>query len=143
MWLIILNESCFLLISPPIFLWFIGMYRKMIVDRANLISFGNVRINRYVGRWLIAIPLALVPSFFSIQLLKISGKSVCSQLATSFIKINEPALINRLEGDCKKAATASINSSLIIFIWILLIRISYRYWPYLVSMVKEGELSDF
>ena len=95
----------------------------------------NRTISRYAGRWLVAIPLALVPALLSAELLRFSGHQVCSHL--------QPQLLVKQQKSCVVTAKRSINTLMLWIIWVLLVRVSYRYWPYLVTMVKEGEQHDF
>ena len=100
-------------------------------------------LERFVGRWLVAIPVALAPAWLSATLFRFPAGQVCAAMNRSLQDQVSVAVAKQLQQDCRQAKDASVNFWLLWFIWALLIRSSYRYWPLLVAMVVEGEKHDF
>ena len=100
-------------------------------------------LERFVGRWLVAIPVALAPAWLSSELFRLPAGRVCAAMNRSLQEQVSSSVAKRLDQDCGQAIDESVNFWLLWFIWALLIRSSYRYWPLLVSMVVEGEKHDF
>ena len=100
-------------------------------------------LERFVGRWLVAIPVALAPAWLSAELFRLPAGRVCAAMNRSLQEQVSSSVAQRLQQDCGQAIDQSVNFLLLWFIWALLIRLSYRYWPWLVAMVVEGEKHDF
>ena len=98
---------------------------------------------RFVGRWLVAIPVALAPAWLSAELFRLPAGRVCEAMNRSLQERVSSSVAQLLQQDCGQAIDQSVNFWLLWFIWALLIRSSYRYWPWLVAMVVEGEKHDF
>ncbi|MFL2511883.1 MAG: hypothetical protein ACJ0GY_02225 [Synechococcus sp.] len=100
-------------------------------------------LERFVGRWLVAIPVALAPAWLSAELFRLPAGRVCAVMNRSLQEQVSGSVAKRLQQDCRQATDESVNLWLLWLIWALLIRSSYRYWPLLVAMVVEGEKHDF
>ena len=98
---------------------------------------------RFLGRWLVALPMALAPAWLMAELMRFPAGRVCADLS---VPLQQNLPVNKaqaLQQACRSAAANSVNFWLLWCIWLLLIRVSYRYWPLLVQMVSEGEKHDF
>ncbi len=100
-------------------------------------------LERFVGRWLVAIPVALAPAWLSAELFRLPATKVCLAVDAFAQEQVAVATAKALRLDCRQAIDDSINFWLLWLTWALLIRASYRYWPLLVTMVVEGEKHDF
>ena len=100
-------------------------------------------LERFVGRWLVAIPVALAPAWLSAELFRLPAGRVCAVMNRSLQEQVSGSVAKRLQQDCRQATDKSVRLWLLWLIWVLLIRSSYRYWPLLVAMVVEGEKHDF
>ena len=100
-------------------------------------------LGRFLGRWLVALPLALAPAWLMAELMRFPAGRVCSDLSAPLQQSLSVEKAQALQQDCRVAAANSVNFWLLWLIWLLLIRVSYRYWPLLVQMVSEGEKHDF
>ena len=100
-------------------------------------------LGRFLGRWLVALPLALAPAWLMGELMRYPAGRVCLDLSTPLQRSLSAERAQALQKDCQVAASRSVNFWLLWLIWLLLIRVSYRYWPLLVQMVSEGEKHDF
>ena len=88
-------------------------------------------------------PIGFGPAWLSAELFRLPVGRVCSAMNRSLQEQVSGSVAKRLQQDCCQAADESVNFWLLWFIWALLIRSSYRYWPLLVAMVVEGEKHDF
>lgn len=100
-------------------------------------------LERFVGRWLVAIPVALAPAWLSVQLLRLPASKVCEVMDLSLQGQLSVSARESTRQDCHVAIDESVNFWLLWLVWALLVRVSYRYWPLLVAMVVEGEKHDF
>ncbi|WP_115071490.1 hypothetical protein [Synechococcus sp. UW179B] len=100
-------------------------------------------LERFVGRWLVSIPVALAPAWLSAELFRLPAGRVCAAMNRSLQEQVSGPEATRLQQNCREAIDESVNFWLLWLIWALLIRASYRYWPLLVAMVVEGEKHDF
>ena len=100
-------------------------------------------LERFVGRWLVAIPVALAPAWISAELFRFPAGRVCFAMHRSLQEQVSGSAAKQLQQDCHQAIDQNVNFWLLWFVWALLIRSSYRYWPLLVAMVVEGEKHDF
>jgi len=100
-------------------------------------------LRRFLGRWLVALPLALAPAWLMAELMRFPAGRVCVDLSSPIQQVLSAEKAKTLQQQCRVAVDNSVNFWLLWLIWLLLIRVSYRYWPLLVQMVSEGEKHDF
>ena len=100
-------------------------------------------LERFVGRWLVAIPVALAPAWLSAELFRLPAGRVCAVMNRSLQEQVSGSVVKRVQQDCRQATEESVNFWLLGLIGAFLMRSSYRYWPLLVAMVVEGEKHDF
>lgn len=127
----------------------VSNFRSLCVDWRSMPSAKLRRIvpsrslERFLGRWLVAIPVALAPAWLSAELFRLPAEKVCAEVDAFAQEQVASATAKALRQDCRQAIEESVNFWLLWLVWALLIRASYRYWPLLVAMVVEGEKHDF
>ena len=79
-------------------------------------------LERFVGRWLVAIPVALAPAWLSAELFRLPAGRVCAVMNRSLQEQISGSVAKRLQQDCRRATDESVTIWLLWRIWALLLR---------------------
>ena len=66
-------------------------------------------LERFVGRWLVAIPVALAPAWLSAELFRLPAGRVCAAMNQSLQEQVSSSVAQRLQQDCGQAIDQSVN----------------------------------